>query len=375
MHPKVREALLSFFQSPGLLAGNPSSVHRFGRPLKKIYRESLESIAAAIDPGLQPKQLVLTSSGTEALQAAVRSEWERAHRERSPFHWITTLGEHEAHGRMVEWVERQGGKVTRLGTDANGYPDFAPLDSVLDPQEHTLLSLIWVNNETGVITPLEPAIARARSKGVRVSIDGAQAWGKIKTPILALGVDYASFAGHKIGALAGMGVLYLKEPQAFEALIRGRQQSSLRGGTENMVGVLALGVAARQVNPARFYEITAPLQKDFESECLQALPGACINGAGAERVTNTTNLMLSGCRAGFLIPQLDLAGYAVSAGSACSSESPEPSRVLTAMGLSREKALCSIRVSFGASTQPQELSGLLRELTRITARNREEARR
>lgn len=363
LHPSVKPALLSFFESDGL--GNPSSIHAHGRSAKKLLRECISDIARSIDPRITPQQLLLTSSGTEALQSAIRSTLESALERGEPAHWILSQGEHEAVASMAEWALKRGCEVTRVPLRSSGEIDLAGVKKAVRPGQTRLVSLIWVNNETGVISPLEALVPELTAAGVCVCIDACQAWGKLPLPLVDWGVDFAAFAGHKIGAPAGLGVLYRRQPTAYQALFPGKQQYGARAGTENLMGAVALGAAARHVDPIAFSAELEPLRMRFENEIGRRLPEVRINGKQAKRVANTVNLTLPGKKSAAVITALDMAGFCVSAGSACSSGSSEPSQVLISMGLTPVEALSSIRVSFGRTTDWQSLESFVQTLQRI----------
>jgi cysteine desulfurase len=220
-----------------------------------------------------------------------------------------------------------------------------------------LLSLAWVNNETGVITDVQRAVQLARGRGVaRVHLDAAQAWGKLPIRLADLDADYVSFSGHKIGGLAGSGALWTQVGAPYAGLLPGKQEGGRRGGTENLLGAVALGAAASELDPLAWAAELAPVREALERAVKQSVPGTRVHGEGAPRVANTSNFGFEGLGRAGLVAALDLAGYAVSAGSACSSGVPEPSRTLRAMGLDAGAASGGLRVSLGKShaTAPRE---------------------
>ena len=243
LHPAVSEALRGLIQEQDVLGSNPSSVHAHGRKAKQYLAEARERVALSL--GSPSDDLVFTSSGTEANQLAIRSVLEPLTKP----HWITTPVEHECNLKMQEWLRERGGTVSLLPVDSNGAPIISELTKLIRP-ETALVTAIWVNNETGVITDVE-ALAREcreynKGRGIPLHLDGAQAWGKIPLNLKKLGVTYAAFAAHKIGALSGTGVLYLKSGAPLVAQMKGKQERGRRGGTENVLGIVAAGVAAHE---------------------------------------------------------------------------------------------------------------------------------
>ncbi len=351
------------------LIPNPSSIHSHGRRAKRLFAEARERIAASLGAKVDPEQLVFTSSGTESNQLVVRSVLEPILNSGKPAHWITTTVEHDSNVKLVDWVRSRGGRVSELPVDSEGRIQVEGLEEVFS-QGAALLSLLWVNNETGVIADLNPILGLAQRYGVPVHMDGAQAWGKIPVELTDLRAQYVTFSGHKIGGLAGTGVLWVGRGQTVSPVILGKQEKGRRGGTENLLGVVALGAATQGLDPDAWAQRVRPVRDRLEAEIVRRIPGSRINGVQAHRVANTLNLNFEGVEREGLVMALDLAGYSVSAGSACSSGVLEPSHVLKAMGKTETQALAAIRVSLVDEMSWSDLEAFVTALERAVGRMR-----
>lgn len=370
LHPSAVKKLRLFFSEsdPSFLA-NPSSIHAHGRLAKSEFAEAREAIAASLGAKTDPEQLVLTSSGSEANQLAIRSVLEaRLLRGEKP-HWITTPVEHDSVMQMQAWLKERGGAVSLLPVDKQGVPQIAALSELWRP-ETALVSLLWVNNETGVISPVAEAVRDVRARGALIHIDAAQAWGKLPIDLEALGAHYVTFSGHKIGGLAGTGLLWVGRGTRVQPVILGKQEKGRRGGTENLAGWLSVGAAAQSLNPVQWSERVVLLRDRLESVIETLIPGTCINGKGAPRVANTLNLTFDQVEGDGLVMALDLAGFSVSSGSACASGVIEPSHVLLAMGHSKQKAMAAVRVSIGETTPWEALESFAQVLKTTVERVR-----
>ncbi len=360
----AREALFDLLSDgdnqrlPRLLVSNsnPSSIHSHGRCAKRAFDRAKDQIAHSLGPSIDPDHLVFTSSGTEANQWAVRSVLEAELKSGKKPHWITTSVEHDSNRNLLDWVRAQGGMVSELPVDSEGLVRLEGLDEIFSNQA-SLLSAIWVNNETGVITQLSDLSALARRYSIPIHVDAAQAWGKIPVDLASLQAQYVSFSGHKIGGLAGTGVLWVSRDQAISPMILGKQEKGRRGGTENTLGVIALGAAAHGLDPVGWSSRVQPLRDHLEREISRRVPGTVVNGVGAGRVANTLNLNFEGVDRAGLVMALDLAGFSVSAGSACSSGVSEPSHVLRAMGKTEGQAKAAIRISLVDEMPGSEFEG------------------
>lgn len=369
VHPEVGARLAGLLQEQAnhevFLGANPSSRHSCGRQAAKLVSAARRSVALSL--GCSPENLIFTSSGTESNQLAIRAVLEA---EKNP-HWITTAVEHESVLRMREWLLARGGSVSLLPVDSAGAPVASALSGLIRP-ETALVSVIWVGNETGVISDAGALAGACRAQGVPLHLDAAQVWGKLPVNLEELGVDYASFSAHKIGALSGVGVVYARSRRV-APLFLGRQESGRRGGTENVLGIFAAGIAAEIATNARAFEhqreIEA-LRDRLENKIRERIEGVRINGAGAPRVSNTLSLAFEGVESDGLVAALDHAGFCVSAGSACASGTPAPSHVLLALGLSPELAAGALRVSLPSDADWKSLSAFVDALDAAIARFR-----
>jgi cysteine desulfurase len=270
---------------------------------------------------------------------------------------------------MVTWFESQGGEVSYLPLNSEGIPELEHLEGLIRP-ETTLISVIWVNNETGVITDLSQLIPIAKKFKIPVHVDAAQAWGKLNLQLSALSPDWVTFSGHKIGAIAGCGLVYTSHPKKIFSNVLGKQDLGRRGGTENLIGIIAMGAAAGNLDPLTWSARVEPLRNRLESTVFKAIPGVIVNGGGGPRVANTLNLSFENLESEGLVMALDLEGYSVSAGSACSSGVAEPSTVLMAMGRTPAQAKAAIRISLAGEMPWEDLKGFADSLERVVGRFR-----
>ena len=332
-----------------MLAGNPSSVHGFGRDVRKRIEDAREQIAALI--GCSPPELVFTAGGTEANNTALSGAGRRV--------LIVSAIEHPAVLRTAEAVAE---KHIVLPVDGEGLLDLGKLDKALAAHgPEALVSVMLANNETGVIQPVAEIAARARDKGALVHCDAVQAPGRIPVSFAGLGVDMMSIAAHKFAGPKGIGALVVRSGLEIAPLIHGGgQERGLRGGTENAAGIVGFGTAAQlaQGDLARAGEIAA-LRDRMESRLRETEPDVVIFSQGAERLPNTSCLTMPGVQSETQVMGLDLAGVAVSAGSACSSGKVEPSHVLRALGAADAVGGCAIRVSLGWATTEEETERFL----------------
>ena len=349
VRPEVAEAMQQALRD---LGANPSSAHREGQRVRAAVERAREQAAALV--GAAPHELVFVSGGTEGDHLAiVGSAW--AQRERGQHVAYAAIEHHAVHG-AAEVLERLGWHHSTLPSDANG---LTPPDAVNDvPAGTTVLALMLANNETGVVQPVAALAARARARGMRVVCDAVQGVGKVRVDVDALGVDYLVFSAHKFGGPKGSGVLVVRNRAPLEPLFRGSaHERGLRGGTENVPGIVGLGVAAElaarelATEGARVLE----LRKRFEAGLKQAVPDVVVHGAAAPRLPNTVNASFPGARSDHLLLALDARHLAASAGAACASGGVEPSPVLTAMGVPRELAICAIRFSLGRTTREDDI--------------------
>lgn len=329
-------------------------------------------MARSLGSRVDEDALVFTGSESEANQTIVRSELQWARIRNKPFHWMLSAIEHSSLFETIEYAREHGAQVTVIGVDSEGRLNWSEVESALErvsADAQSLLSVVWVNNETGIVQEWPETLNAWRdSRGLKVHVDGAQAWGRIDIDLDRLPFDYATFSAHKIGGFSGVGILYARDPSRLKPLVFGSQQSKRRGGTENTIGILGAGWAASAIDVSRFREMTEPLQRQLEARLLSELDGVTIHSRNAKRVTNTTHFRISGCRSSQLLPALDLEGFAISAGSACQSGVPQASRVLLAMGVSENEALGVVRVSTGWVTATSDIDRFVVALKAILMR-------
>ncbi|MBM3736283.1 MAG: cysteine desulfurase [Acidobacteria bacterium] len=349
--PPHPAALAAFAEVSQEVFGNPSSVHREGQ----AARQRLESARGWVSDllGCGKKDLAFTSGGTEAANLAVLGVVRAAGTIGT--HVITSAIEHPAVLNACAQLEREGAAVTYVRPDSRGRIDPEEVSNALR-SETVLVSVMHANNETGVLQPVAEIARLAREAGVLMHSDGVQAVGKIPVNVRDLGVDLYSISGHKFGGLKGTGALYVRDGVHVQPLLfGGRHERNRRAGTENAAGAYAMGMAAGRLVD---YTPVARLRDRLEAAVLERVPGVSVNGAGAERIPNTVNMCFDGIEGESMVIALDLRGFAVSSGSACSSGAVEPSHVLLAMGLPRDRAKSSLRFSLGPSNTEDEVDRL-----------------
>ncbi len=350
---------------------NPSSIHQFGQSVRHKVEVAREHVARLL--GATSKEIVFTSGGTESINFAIRAGL-RLHPQRR--HFVTTAVEHSAVLRVAEQLESEGYHVDRVGVDRDGKLDEAQWASVIT-EETAMVSLLHANNETGVIFDVARLASVAAEKGVPVHVDSVQSAGKIPLRVADWPVQFVSIAAHKFHGPKGTGALYVRRRTRVEPLILGgSQERMLRGGTENVEGIVGMGVAAEialREMPETARRV-GTLRDAFEQGVLASVPFAHVNGAGAERVYNTSNIGFEGLQSEAILILLSEAGICASAGAACSSGSLEPSHVLAAMGIDERIAHGAIRFSLSRFNTRDEvgqvvaaLPGLLSRLSVLTA--------
>ena len=345
--PEVLEAMLPVMTE---VYRNASSVHTFGQNARHKLDAARKQVAALL--GAEPQEIVFTSGGTEADNLAIFGVAQGGH-------VVTTAFEHPA-------VLASAGQMdcTLVPVDGRGMVDPEAIRSTLRP-DTKVISVMHANNEVGTIQPIAEIARIAAEADIALHSDGVQAAGKIPVSVTELGVSMYSISGHKIGAPKGVGALYVCKGTALKPMMYGgRHERERRGGTENVAGAVALGRAAEWISQHGGAETRrqAGLRDRLEQSILDRIPRTSVNGAGAPRVANTTNVRFDGIDSDALLIALDLKGFAVSSGAACSSGAPEPSHVLLAMGLSRLEARSSIRFSLGRSNTIEQVDALVEAL-------------
>jgi cysteine desulfurase len=341
--------------------GNPSSVHHFGQQAKAALDEARGAVATLL--GADPAEVVFTAGGTESDNLAIRGAAE-ALESAGRKHLITTAIEHEAVLNTMKALARRGWRVTTLPVDATGIVSPDRLREAIT-DDTALVSVMHANNEIGTIQPVAEIAAIAHEHGALVHTDAVQTAGKLPLNVRSLGVDLLSIAGHKFYGPKGAGALWVRRGvRLVSPLTGGRQERSRRAGTENVPALVGLGVAAEAAGRslAAEGERLAALRDRLEAGILSTIAGSARNGAEAPRVPNTSNISIDRIESESVLIGLDLAGIAVSSGSACSSGTLEPSHVLKAMGLPHLRTLGSIRFSLGASNTDADIDRVLEVL-------------
>jgi len=334
---------------------NPSSKHKAGECSKEAVMQARGELTRLLN--CTPPEIIYTSCGTESNHLAVWGALAIAPEKR---HLVVSSVEHPSCMELFKHLETQGYAVTYLPVDSKGLLDPASLEAAIRP-DTALVSVMWVNNETGVIFPIEALAAIAKSKGVLFHTDAVQAVGKIPVDLKKVPVDFLSLTGHKIHAPTGIGALFVRKGLKIPPQLFGHQERARRGGTENVPGIVGLGKAAVLVQQHLQAETErlAALRDQLEAGVLARVPLASIHSAGAERVSNTSMIRFGDLEAELILERLDRAGICASAGSACTSSKTEPSHVLIAMGVDERGALSSVRFSLGRENTAQDIDTLL----------------
>jgi cysteine desulfurase len=359
--PEVVEAMLPFLTE---FWGNPSSAYRFGAEVHKHVDQARAKVAALINA--DPREIVFTSCGTESNNSAIHSALAINPNKR---HVITTAVEHSANINFCEYLQKRGFEVTFLPVEPDGSLDIHLLESSIRP-DTAIVSVMWANNETGVLFPIEEVAAICRSKGVLFHTDAVQTPGKLKIDVKSTGVDFLSLSAHKLHAPKGIGMLYVRRRTKYQPyVIGGHQENGRRGGTENVANIVGFGRAAELAVATLHDENTRvrALRDRLETGILSAIPNTLRNGSRDHRLPNTSNLCFEFVEAEAVLLKLDLLGVCASSGSACTTGSLDPSHVLSAMGLTPMRARGSVRFSLGVYNTEAEVDFLLQHLPRIIA--------
>ncbi len=363
--PAVVEAMLPFLRDE---YANPSSGYACAARVREAIENARAQVAALL--GCDAPEILFTSGGTEANNTAFHSALQMFPARR---HIVTTAVEHSAVLRVARAYEQRGYEVTFAGVREDGSVDVDEVRAALR-DDTAILSAMWANNETGVIFPVEELAQLARERGVLFHTDAVQAAGKIPIRMRESAMPMLSIAGHKLHGPKGIGALYVNKRTRFRPLlIGGSHENERRAGTENVVGIIGLGkaaeVAGRMLGAERAR--TAAMRDRFESATLKRIDGTVVNGAGAERLPNTSSLRFHGVDSGAALLLLDLQQICCSAGSACKTGSAEGSHVLRAMGLSNDEARGVLRFSFGRFNTDDDVERAIEVVPGVIAKIRQ----
>lgn len=360
--PRVRETMLSLL---GDQFGNPSSPHAAGRAARAAVEKARVQVAAWL--GVREDAIVFTSGGTESINTALRGALAAQPGKR---HIVTSAIEHSATKNLCQQLAREGCEVTWLPVDSGGGLDLGAYLEALRP-DTAVVSMVWANNETGVIFPIEAMARAADERGIVFHADAVQAAGKVPLDLGRVPVHLLSVSAHKFHGPKGVGTLFVRPGMGLPPLLfGGGQEGGRRAGTENVAGIVGMGAAAELAAAARPVEMprVAALRDGFEAAVRARFPQARFHGDPAQRLPNTTNFALPGFDAQALLMALDRLGVACSIGSACSSGVPDASHVLRAMGVSDDEARSSLRFSFSRMNTPEEGTAAVEALTEAARR-------
>ena len=360
--PRVVEALLPFLVEQH---GNPSSPHGSGRVAQAALGQARAQVASLL--GARAEEIFFTGGGTESINTAIRGALSAQPGKR---HIVTSAIEHSATRQLCRQLEREGCEVTWLPVDAEGRPDLTQYRAVLR-EDTALVSVIWANNETGVLFPIEEMAAWADGRRVVLHVDAVQAVGKVPVDLSRARAHLLSLSAHKFHGPKGAGALFVRSGMGLPPwLLGGGQEGGRRAGTENVPGIVGMGAAAELASYALEKDMprVAAMRDDFERGVREKFPAVRFHGSAAERLPNTTNFALPGYDAAGMLAGLDRLGVACSLGSACTSGQVDASHVLQAMGLSEDEARASLRFSFSRMNMAGDVAGALRALVEAAGR-------
>lgn len=365
LRPDVLQAMLPFYQER---FGNPSSAHAYGRQARAALEEARERIATVL--GARRTEIVFTSGGTESDNLAVlgRARWSL--REHSRGVIAGTAIEHKAVLSAAAQAAREGATMVLLGVDTEGLVDLDEIDQALQ-EKPAVLSVMWVNNEVGVVQPIEQIAERCAASDVVLHTDAVQAFGRVPV-LLHSGIGLLTVSGHKLGAPKGIGALYVRDGVQLVGLQHGgSQEHGVRPGTENIGAAIGLAVAIERAAVERDAEASrlGILRDHLQHTLVAAVPGLVVNAANGERAPHILNMSVPGVDQDALLVSLDLEGVAVSTASACQSGAGEPSHVLVAMGMSVDDAAV-LRVSLGRTTTSADIARAVDVIPRVVDRVR-----
>jgi cysteine desulfurase len=367
--PEVVEAMLPWLREQ---YANPSSVHHFGQQARHAIDVAREQVAAVL--GARDRQVIFTSSGTEANNLAIRGILAARPGKR---HVITTAVEHDSVLRLMQQIENEGYSVTRLGVDQAGHLDMAELEASLSEQT-AMVSIMHANNETGVIFPVEEIAVLTAAKSIPLHVDAVQTVGKLRDDsghspmdLANVPINVLTASAHKFHGPKGVGILYLRRgTRLHPQILGGHQERDLRGGTENVAGIVGTGTAIELASKHLDVEVSKvrSLRDRLENGIRRKISIASISGDRENRIPNTTSIGFEALQAEGILMLLSNHGICASSGAACSSGSLEPSHVLTAMGIDRRVVHGAVRFSLSRFTTEAEIDGVLEALPGIIER-------
>ena len=351
--------------------GNPSSIHQSGRKPKALMREARQNLANALN--VSQLELIFTSGGSESNNLVLKSVVEAELEKTTPRQTIIISDvEHPAIRVTAEKLaEKYDLELIKVPVSKDGILDIEFYENSLS-EDVLLVSIMTANNETGHIFPIQSLAAKAHEVGALFHTDAVQALGKLEVDLKAWGVDFASFSGHKFYALKGSGLLYTKKGNSLPSQIfGGGQERHRRAGTENTLAIASLGFMATQLDQVNTRaEEMRKLRDSLESQILEKISGVVITGAQNARLPNVSSMKIEGIDGETLLMNLDIEGFSVSTGAACSSGNPEPSPVLLAMGFTRDEAQSSMRIGLGWGNTQEEIDRFVASLEKVVARVR-----
>jgi cysteine desulfurase len=353
VRPEVLEAMMPYLATEW---GNPSSTYKFGSKLKTVIETAREQVADLI--GAPPRDVIFTSCATESNNAAIAAALKANPGKR---HIVTSAVEHSSVLNYCMALEKEGHQVTYLPVDRDGLVKLADLENAIT-DETAVVSLMWANNETGVLFPVKEMAGICRSRGVLYHCDAVQAAGKVAIDVRQVPMDYLSLTGHKFHAPKGIGALFVRRQAPFSPLIHGgHQERNRRGGTESVPLIVGMGKAAELARKhlLGYEKKVRPLRDKLEEGILNAVPNTELNGHKTQRLANTANITFHGIESEALLLLLDKEGVCASSGSACLADSDEPSHVVRAMKPESAASRQMIRFSLDAANTADEIKTAL----------------
>jgi cysteine desulfurase len=366
--PEVKEAMMPFLTD---LYGNPSSLHRFGAETRVHIAEAYDHIYRLID-ARDEDSVIINSCGTEGNNTVLQGIYYSLIKIGQKKEILTTNVEHPSINSCLTFLAEQGVEVRYLPVNTDGYIELSTIENAIS-EKTALVSVMWANNETGVINPIEEIAALCHKKGVLFHTDATQAMGKLPVSVKSRDIDFLTYSGHKFHAPKGVGALYVKAGVKLPPLMfGGDQMGGLRGGTQNMPGIAALGAACKLAVSGIQHELThvKSLRDRFENEILESIPDVIINGKGAPRTPNTSSMIFKGVEGEAVLWDLNEEAIAASTGSACASGDERASYVLSAMKLPPELTHSAIRFSLSRYTTMSEIERALEVVKKTVKRLR-----